>query len=96
MGIANSIPGVSGGTIAFIFGIYEDLIVAINSIDITLVKYIFKRQWSQVRDHIPRRFLIFIFGCAILAIFSFPTSCFFTQVVFQNVNNKPSTPAKGR
>ncbi|MCK5215769.1 MAG: DUF368 domain-containing protein [Candidatus Omnitrophica bacterium] len=70
MGIANSIPGVSGGTIAFIFGIYEDLIVAINSIDITLVKYILKRQWSQVKDHIPWRFLIFIFGGSILAIFS--------------------------
>ncbi len=32
MGIADIIPGVSGGTIAFISGIYEDLIAAINSV----------------------------------------------------------------
>ncbi len=32
MGIANTIPGVSGGTMAFIFGIYEELLDSIKSI----------------------------------------------------------------
>lgn len=35
MGIADIIPGVSGGTIAFITGIYENLIAAINSVKIS-------------------------------------------------------------
>ena len=36
MGAANVIPGVSGGTIALITGIYERLINAIKACDITL------------------------------------------------------------
>ena len=38
MGAANVIPGVSGGTIALITGIYERLINAIKSIDLTALK----------------------------------------------------------
>jgi hypothetical protein len=38
MGSADVIPGVSGGTIALITGIYEDLIGALKSIDATMVK----------------------------------------------------------
>ena len=38
MGSADVIPGVSGGTIALITGIYEDLIRALKSIDATMVK----------------------------------------------------------
>ena len=33
MGVADVIPGVSGGTIAFITGIYEELLHSIRSID---------------------------------------------------------------
>lgn len=38
MGAADVVPGVSGGTIAFISGIYEELIGAINNINFGLVK----------------------------------------------------------
>ena len=38
MGAADIIPGVSGGTIAFITGIYEELIDSINSFDLKLIK----------------------------------------------------------
>jgi putative membrane protein len=37
MGAANVIPGVSGGTIAFITGIYDDLIHALKSMDLAAV-----------------------------------------------------------
>ena len=40
MGSADVIPGVSGGTIALITGIYEDLIGALSSFDWTVVKKI--------------------------------------------------------
>jgi putative membrane protein len=42
MGAADVVPGVSGGTIAFISGIYEELITSLNNINIALVKTFFK------------------------------------------------------
>jgi len=42
MGSADIIPGVSGGTIALITGIYEKLIEAIKSIDLKIVLYFLK------------------------------------------------------
>lgn len=51
MGAADVVPGVSGGTIAFISGIYEELITSINNINpsllITLRKQGFKAAWQQ-------------------------------------------------
>ncbi|MDP8212935.1 MAG: DUF368 domain-containing protein [Candidatus Zapsychrus exili] len=41
IGIANIIPGVSGGTLAFIFGIYEELITSIKAFDLKLIKILF-------------------------------------------------------
>ena len=41
MGIANVIPGVSGGTIALITEIYEDLITSLKSFDKKALKLIF-------------------------------------------------------
>lgn len=38
MGAADVVPGVSGGTIAFISGIYEELIFTISNIDLKLIK----------------------------------------------------------
>lgn len=42
MGAADVVPGVSGGTIAFITGIYEELIKTIDGIDLGLFKDLFK------------------------------------------------------
>jgi putative membrane protein len=42
MGAADVVPGVSGGTIAFITGIYEELIKTIDGIDFQLFKDLFK------------------------------------------------------
>ena len=41
MGAANVIPGVSGGTIALITGIFEKLIHSIKSIDLVALKFLF-------------------------------------------------------
>ena len=38
MGAADVVPGVSGGTIAFISGIYEELITSINNINLGLLR----------------------------------------------------------
>ncbi len=51
MGAADVVPGVSGGTIAFISGIYQELIDSINNIDISLLKSLKKEglkvAWKQ-------------------------------------------------
>ena len=43
MGAADVVPGVSGGTIAFITGIYEELIDSIKSIDLQALKLLLSR-----------------------------------------------------
>ena len=51
MGAADVVPGVSGGTIAFISGIYQELIDSINNIDLSLLKTLkkegIKAAWKQ-------------------------------------------------
>jgi len=42
MGTCDVIPGVSGGTIAFITGIYDDLIDALYAFNLTTLKLILK------------------------------------------------------
>ncbi len=61
MGIAEVIPGVSGGTIAFITGIYSELINSIKSFDLELMRKIFKGQFKQAAERINFSFLFFLF-----------------------------------
>ncbi|PKN57555.1 MAG: hypothetical protein CVU56_10250 [Deltaproteobacteria bacterium HGW-Deltaproteobacteria-14] len=50
MGIADAIPGVSGGTIALILGIYERFIGAISQVGAGLVRAVFTRAfWRQLK-----------------------------------------------
>ncbi|MBP1467808.1 DUF368 domain-containing protein [Candidatus Chloroploca sp. M-50] len=58
MGIADLIPGVSGGTMAFILGIYEQLLDAIKSFNVRLLQLLGQRQWREAFGQIPWMFLI--------------------------------------
>ncbi|WP_034040599.1 DUF368 domain-containing protein [Wocania ichthyoenteri] len=55
MGAADAVPGVSGGTIAFISGIYEELISTISNVNISLFKTLFskgiKAFWQQANGN---------------------------------------------
>lgn len=70
MGAANVIPGVSGGTIAFITGIYERLIGALKKIDLNAVKLFFTGKWKSFSDHIDFWFLFWIFLGVAISILS--------------------------
>jgi putative membrane protein len=70
MGAANVIPGVSGGTIALITGIYERLIRALKSCDITAIKLLLTRDFSGLWKHIDGRFLSAIMIGVIVSIVS--------------------------
>ena len=58
MGAADVVPGVSGGTIAFISGIYETLLQALRSFDAELLGMVLRREWSKAWDKINGSFLV--------------------------------------
>ncbi|MDH3382304.1 MAG: DUF368 domain-containing protein [Flavobacteriaceae bacterium] len=65
MGAADVVPGVSGGTIAFISGIYEELLASINSFDFKLI-HVFKeggvsKVWQTINGNFLTSLLIGIF-----------------------------------
>ena len=55
MGAADVVPGVSGGTIAFISGIYKELIDSINNVNFSVLKTLktsgFKAAWKQINGN---------------------------------------------
>ena len=58
MGIADLIPGVSGGTIAFITGIYDHLLNGIKSFDLVSLKLALQIEVKKLWERIPFLFLI--------------------------------------
>lgn len=70
MGAADVIPGVSGGTIAFMTGIYQELIESIKSIDAEAFRLLFKGKFRQFWQKINGSFLISVALGILLSIFS--------------------------
>ncbi|MCB2209245.1 MAG: DUF368 domain-containing protein [Bacteroidetes bacterium] len=68
VGIANIIPGVSGGTIALITGIFERLIHALKSIDLDAFKLLLRGKWKSFTQRTDLYFLLSVFSGAIIAI----------------------------
>ncbi|CAL2061120.1 DUF368 domain-containing protein [Tenacibaculum sp. 190524A05c] len=70
MGAADVVPGVSGGTIAFISGIYEELLSSISNINLSLLKTLknegFKEAWKQLNGN----FLLSLFLGIIVSFLS--------------------------
>ncbi len=65
MGAADIVPGVSGGTMALIVGIYARLITAISRIDRRFLQLVFSGQIAAAIRHADLRFLITL-GCGIV------------------------------
>ncbi|WP_340076694.1 DUF368 domain-containing protein [Leptobacterium sp. I13] len=70
MGAADIVPGVSGGTIAFISGIYEELIATINGLKITSLKKIWKEGFRSFWNSINGNFLSALLSGIFLSILS--------------------------
>ena len=70
MGAVNKIPGVSGGTVAFITGIYEDLINSIKKINFKSFKILFNKGFKDFYFEINGRFLTIVFSGVIASFFS--------------------------
>jgi putative membrane protein len=69
MGIADLVPGVSGGTIAFLFGIYDELLYTIKLVTGQVPKLILARKFKQAFRTIPFSFLLPLGIGMALAIF---------------------------
>jgi len=70
MGAVNKIPGVSGGTVAFITGIYEDLINSIKKINFNSFKILFNKGFRDFYEEVNGKFLIVVFSGVIASFFS--------------------------
>ncbi|MFO8053714.1 MAG: DUF368 domain-containing protein, partial [Bacteroidales bacterium] len=70
MGAANVVPGVSGGTIALITNIYEELINALKSFNLKALKYFFTFRWKAFAKHTNIVFVVVVFVGALLSLFS--------------------------
>lgn len=58
MGAADVIPGVSGGTIAFIMGIYDKFVASLAAINVEAVKMLFTGRFKEFWRHINGGFLL--------------------------------------
>ena len=81
MGAADAVPGVSGGTIAFISGIYEELITTISNVNTSLFKTLFKEGfkpfWKQLNGN-------FILALLIGIVISFVSFMRFAKYLIEN------------
>ncbi len=83
MGAADVVPGVSGGTMAFILGIYTQLINAIRSFDTEFIKLLISGKIKEAMDHVSMKFLISIGSGILIAVFSL------AEILSWLLENKP-------
>ncbi|MDX2415504.1 MAG: DUF368 domain-containing protein [Bacteroidales bacterium] len=70
MGAADVVPGVSGGTIALITGVYEELIHSLKSINLNSLKLLFNLKLKEFWLSINGNFLLLLFGGILISVFS--------------------------
>ena len=70
MGMADVVPGVSGGTIAFVSGIYEELLGSIRRFDLEAVRLLLRGRFRALWQHINGAFLLPVALGIGVAIFS--------------------------
>ena len=105
MGFAELIPGVSGGTIALILGIYKRLVEAISNINITFMKGIFSGRFKQYWIQADLNFLfVLVLGMVVSVLtlssviifffynFPFFLKSFFSGLLLTSLFYKPLKP----
>lgn len=71
MGAADVVPGVSGGTMAYILGIWPRLIEAIKSFDIDWIKQLLRGEWTRAVSTPHIAFLVPVFVGIVVAFITF-------------------------
>ena len=73
MGIAEALPGISGGTIALLVGIYEELISTIGSLNIKLFKEIGEKGFSSFWNKLNGNFLLAVISGQLISLITLIT-----------------------
>jgi putative membrane protein len=83
MGAADIVPGVSGGTMAFITGIYDTLLASIRAFDLTFLRKLFRLDLAGAWYHVNGAFLLALLAGIATSIFSL------AQIVSWLLENHP-------
>ena len=70
MGAADVVPGVSGGTIAFITGIYEELVTTIANVDLSLIKTWKKNGFNTMWEELNGNFILALLSGILVSVFT--------------------------
>ena len=70
MGVADVVPGVSGGTMAFILGVYEELLDAVHAVNVRFLRALVTFRFKEALADFPYPFLIALVTGIMVAIFS--------------------------
>ncbi len=71
IGAANVIPGVSGGTIALITGVFEKLIDSLKSFNIQALRFLISGKFKEFATYVNLDFLVAVFVGVFVSILSF-------------------------
>ena len=70
MGAANKVPGVSGGTVSFVFGFYEEMIYSFRRVNLKAFKLFFNGRFTSFYRYVNGQFLFLIMGGSIFSYFT--------------------------
>lgn len=70
MGLCDLIPGVSSGTVAFLYGIYDELLYAINTITSQTLRLFLKLRFRQAWRSIPFKFILPLMIGMVVSVFA--------------------------
>ena len=70
MGAANKVPGVSGGTVAFVAGFYEQLIYSLQKINLKALKLLINGRFKSFYQYVNGPFIVILFAGSIFSYFS--------------------------
>lgn len=70
MGAANKVPGVSGGTVSFVLGFYEEMIYSFRKINYKAFLLLINGRFKSFYNYVNGTFLLLVFGGSIFSYFS--------------------------
>jgi uncharacterized membrane protein len=70
MGVANKVPGVSGGTVSFVLGFYEELIYSFKKVNLKALKLLGSGRFKSFYHYINGQFLLLIMVGSLFSYFS--------------------------
>ena len=70
MGAANKVPGVSGGTVSFVLGFYEEMIYSFQKINYKAFLLLINGRFKSFYYYINAPFLLLLFGGSMFSYFS--------------------------